>query len=127
MADRRGSAAVLAVATALVPAAWMVFAAWSSLWGVALGILILDVGMQGALVANQHTIFGLEPEARSRLNTILMTSMFFGGALGSAGAGLACGAAGWEAACAFGMALGLGGMLAQRLAWIRPAAEAGTR
>jgi len=38
------------------------------------GVLVLDVGMQMAQVANQTRIFGLVSSARSRLNTVYMTA-----------------------------------------------------
>jgi len=42
-------------------------------------VLVLDIGMQMAQVANQTRIFGLVSSARSRLNTVYMTLFFVGG------------------------------------------------
>lgn len=74
---------------------------------MAVGVIILDVGMNAALVSNQHQIFVLRPEARSRLNTIFMAGMFIGGSLGSLGATAAYHFAGWTAVSIYGGVLGV--------------------
>jgi predicted MFS family arabinose efflux permease len=69
------------------------------------GVLVLDVAMQSGQVANQTRIFGLQPEARARLNTAYMTCAFLGGSTGSWLGVLAYDAAGWTAVCALIAAL----------------------
>ena len=49
----------------------------------------------------------MRPEARNRLNTIYMTSVFLGGSLGSAGATVVWHHGGWLAVSAYGAALAL--------------------
>lgn len=61
----------------------------TSLFGIILAIVLLDVGVQGAQVSNAARIYGLDKESGSRINTIYMTSYFFGGAIGTA-VGLYC-------------------------------------
>jgi predicted MFS family arabinose efflux permease len=100
--DKRGPKPVVITAAIVVLASWVVFGLWVSLAGLALGVILLDFGVQSALVSNQHIVFALQPEAKSRLNTVLMGSMFLGGALGSAGATLAWTSGGWLAVSAFG-------------------------
>lgn len=63
--------------------AWTVFWRWNSIVGMVVGILLLDAGEQCVLIANQHTIYSLRPDARNRLNTLFMCVMFIGGACGS--------------------------------------------
>lgn len=77
-----------------------------SLGALIAGIIVLDVGVQGLHVLNQHTIYQLEPEARSRLNSAYMTSYFVGGASGSALASTLYSADGWGAVCILGALIG---------------------
>ena len=49
-----------------------------------IGVLLMDACVQGAHVINQSVIYDLLPQARSRLTTVYITTMFAGGAVGSA-------------------------------------------
>ena len=49
-----------------------------------IGVLLMDACVQGTHVINQSIIYDLLPQARSRLTTVYITTMFAGGALGSA-------------------------------------------
>ena len=49
-----------------------------------IGVLLMDACVQGAHVINQSVIYDLLPQARSRLTTVYVTTMFAGGAVGSA-------------------------------------------
>lgn len=69
------------------------------------GVVALDIGVQGLGITNQSLIYGLRDGARSRLNSVYMTTYFVGGSLGSAGAGLIYTASGWVGVCVFGLAL----------------------
>jgi hypothetical protein len=72
---------------------------------LAVGIAVLDLGIQGQHILNQTLIFELRPEARSRLTTAYMAGNFLCAALASAGAAVAWSSGGWGAVC------GLGGVL----------------
>ncbi len=62
------------------------------------GVLLMDACVQGTHVINQSVIYDLLPQARSRLTTVYITTMFAGGALGSAVGAQAYGHWGWTGA-----------------------------
>jgi predicted MFS family arabinose efflux permease len=72
----------------------------AGLIGLTVGLLLLDVAVQSSQVANQARIFALNPEARSRLNSVYMTSVFVGGSVGSLIATRIFLSLGWAAVCA---------------------------
>ncbi|MBN3762726.1 MFS transporter [Burkholderia sp. Ac-20365] len=83
-ADRRGPRAIVSLSIALVALSFIVFAvSGSSLVGLVIGVIVLDVGVQAAQISNQSRIYALKPEARSRVNTVYMVCYFIGGAVGS--------------------------------------------
>ncbi|AWI61470.1 MFS transporter [Sinorhizobium fredii] len=105
IADRRGPHSVVGLGAALTLFAWAVLGFWASIPGLLIGVIVLDVGIQIALISNQHIIYALDPQARSRINTIFMTSMFLGGAAGSALAGAAWSYGSWSGVSLLGFAL----------------------
>jgi len=111
VADRRGPAPVIALGAAATMVAWLVFGLWPGLIGLIVGVVVLDFGVQIALVSNQHLIYGLHPEYKSRLNTIFMTTMFVGGALGSMAAATTFVHGGWRGVCILGGVLPVGALL----------------
>ncbi len=118
-ADRKGPHDVVVLGAIVTLLAWLVFGAWTTLPGLVLGVILLDFGIQSALVSNQHIVFSLDPAARARLNTVLMGTMFLGGAVGSASATLAWTAGGWLAVSALGTAFSAVAAGLQLLAWRR--------
>jgi predicted MFS family arabinose efflux permease len=113
VADRRGPYPVIALGAVATLLAWLVFGLWASLPGMVVGVILLDFGVQIALVSHQHLIYGLHPEFKSRLNTVFMTTMFLGGSLGSAGAAVAWRHGGWFEVSAFGGGLALLALVSQ--------------
>jgi predicted MFS family arabinose efflux permease len=67
-----------------------------------IGVVLLDLGIQGAHISNQSEIYRLNPEARNRLTTGYMASYFLGGACGSASAAVSYGVGEWPAVVALG-------------------------
>ncbi|MGP4003010.1 MFS transporter [Streptomyces sp. 8N706] len=123
--DRRGPDVVNLVCMLGVIASAVVLA-FGSLGGalglaaLALGTLLLDVGMQSGMVANQVRIYALRPTVRSRLNTAYMTCAYLGGSMGSWVGARAYTCFGWLGVCAL-VALLAAVALARHLAAVGPA------
>jgi len=90
---------------------------WVSLMLLVIGVLVMDACVQGSHLTNQAVVYDLLPEARSRLTTVYVTTMFAGGAVGSLVGAQAYARWGWTgatlAAAAFPV-VGLGCWLATR-------------
>lgn len=105
LADRRGPKAAITAGTGLAILGWAIATGFRGLAGLAVGCVLLDLGVQGALISHQHMVYALRPEARARLNTLFMGGMFLGGALGSALAMVAWRGAGWHGVGALAIAM----------------------
>lgn len=103
LADRFPSRAVTGIAMLIVLLSFLcmwLIGYW--LWGLILGVILLDLGAQAAHVSNQTRIYGLNPFARNRLNTVYMGTGFIGGALGSFLGTWGWSVAGWNGVCSVG-------------------------
>ncbi|WP_157091960.1 MFS transporter, partial [Proteus myxofaciens] len=72
-----------------------------------IGVIILDLAVQGVHVTNQSTIYRILPDARNRLTAAYMTSYFIGGALGSFLSGYTYHQFGWKGVCISGFIIGI--------------------
>jgi predicted MFS family arabinose efflux permease len=79
--------------------------------GLIAGVILLDIGVQSGHVSNQTRIYGLIPEARSRLNMVYMISFFIAGAAGSYGGSVLWQHFGWAGVCGLGCLLMVTGFL----------------
>ena len=75
------------------------------------GILLIDIAIQSLNILNQTRLFAVRAEARSRLNTAMVTTNFIAGAIGSAIASVLWSAGGWAAVTTTGVGLGVAGLL----------------
>ena len=108
IADRYGPEAVTRLGATLVLISFAGFAIVpQSLWWLIAGTLLFDLGIQASMVAHQSIIYRLDPAARSRLNALLIGSMFAGMAGGSALGSLALLHAGWRGVALFAAACGM--------------------
>lgn len=82
---------------------------WAAIWyghvsvlALIVGILVLDLTVQGVHITNQTVIYRVKPDARNRLTAGYMTSYFIGGAAGSLISASAWQHAGWTGVCTIG-------------------------
>ncbi|MDR3595534.1 MFS transporter [Clostridium sp.] len=73
------------------------------MWGLIIGVILLDLGIQSAQISNQARINTLDATARSRNNAVYMTFYFCGGALGSWLGTFCWGIFGWIGVCGVGI------------------------
>jgi len=118
-ADRRGPAVVVSLGAALVVLSFAIFGLLQgSMIALVAGVIIMDLAVQSSQVSNQARVYALDPAARSRLNTVFMTAMFCGGAVGAGAGGIAFQSMGWTGTCLFG---GGAALLALCVSLSRPA------
>ncbi|MFF1602867.1 MFS transporter [Streptomyces mirabilis] len=88
------SGVTLCLLAASLLGAWL---AQSSVIGLIVVVIVLDLAAQATLVLGQTRLLSLPGRNRSRLNTAFVVSNFLGGAVGSAIAGPLWSAGGWTA------------------------------
>jgi predicted MFS family arabinose efflux permease len=92
----------------LLAAAWLPIAfAPHSIAALIVGVVVLDLAVQGLHISNQSEIYKLHPEARARLNSAYMTVYFLGGTLGSAASTVVYNHVGWAGVSWLGAVFGL--------------------
>ncbi len=113
--DRHGVAPVVRTGVSLVLAAFVVFA-FAGWWigAVIGGAILLDCGLRSAMVANQTLVSTLDPDARSRSNTVFSGSVWGGNAAGAFLASTALTHSGWLAVCAIAVTASIIALLVQR-------------
>lgn len=91
---------------------------WLTIWfghtsvlALIIGILVLDLTVQGVHITNQTVIYRIYPDARNRLTAGYMTSYFIGGAAGSLISASAWQHAGWAGVCLAGATIALVNLL----------------
>jgi len=104
MADRRGPERVIRGGAALVALSFVAMAVAPRSLAVLVGATItFDLGVQACLIAHQSIVYGLAPDARSRVNAALVSAMFFGMSAGAALGSRAFGAWGFPAVALLGV------------------------
>jgi predicted MFS family arabinose efflux permease len=105
VADRRGPRFTVLIALWLTGLSFLFMGFFGkNLIGLIAGVILMDLGVQCGHVSNQTRIYGIDPAARSRLNTVYMFCYFVGGGLGSLGGAICWHAFGWWGVCGLGAA-----------------------
>jgi predicted MFS family arabinose efflux permease len=116
-ADRQRTHVSTIVASLLLLVSFFLLALGRDLVVVlALGIMVLDTGMQGMQITNQSVIYGILPEGRSRMNSAYMVAAFAGASVGSFLAGQLYAHDGWYGDCWLGVGLSVA-LLVPALLW----------
>ena len=84
IADKRNPRFTVGIGIIAVILSYLCFFAFGfKLWGLIIGVILLDFGVQTCQISNQARVHALNDAARNRINTVYMVSYFIGGALGS--------------------------------------------
>jgi predicted MFS family arabinose efflux permease len=103
LADRGLGQRITGIALLLMLLSWFPIALLPySLWGPAVGIVIIDYGLQAVHVANQSLIYRGRPEARTRLAAGYMIFYSIGSAAGSTLSTMIYAQFGWSGVCLLG-------------------------
>ncbi|HVJ48501.1 MFS transporter [Desulfitobacterium sp.] len=114
LADKNSPRSVAGVAAGIALLSFVILGLLGKqLWGLILGVILLDLGVQSAQIANQTQIYTLIPNARNRLNTVYMVTYFGGGALGSTLGVYLWSVRGWQGVCWGGLSM----VLLSLIAW----------
>ncbi len=114
-----GSVGRIATATLAVAAMVLAGVGASHLYVLAAAGVLLDLAVQGHQIFSQRDIYALRADARARINSVHMTTIFVGGALSSAVTGVVHDRAGWTGVTVFGAILPVIAMLIWAVGWRR--------
>lgn len=88
-----------------------------SLVALALGLMVVDLGVQGSFVANQARIYAIDPSARSRMSGLLFLTAYVGAAACSAVISAFWGPWQWRGTCGFALVLVLLAVAVEHATW----------
>ncbi|HEU4371841.1 MAG TPA: MFS transporter [Telluria sp.] len=114
LADAHDPRRVIFAASIVFIAAYVLLA-WkgTSIGGLIVGVILLDLGLQSAHVTNMARNLAVRSTAMSRANTLYMTIRFAGGAIGATLGNYAWSEWHWPGVCGVGLVLAGASMLPQ--------------
>jgi len=111
--DRRGPVITLGACLLITIGSAVAFLfGGTQLAAVIVAIVLLGIGIQGGMSANQTRILTIRPEAGSRMNTIFLVLIFACVAVGGAAGSALYHASGWPAVCISGICVSAAGFIA---------------
>jgi len=106
LVDRHGPDRIVVWGVACTGLGVLALGIWpSSLTALALGLMAVDLGVQGSFVANQARIFSIDPAARSRMSGQLFLTAYLGAAACSVAISMFWTSWDWLGTCAFALVL----------------------
>jgi predicted MFS family arabinose efflux permease len=106
LADRGYAQPTTGISLMIMLVSWLPISLLShSLWGLVVGVVAIDFGLQSVHVANQSLIYRVRPEAQSRLTAGYMVCYSIGSASGSIVSTLIYAQTGWNGVCLGGGAI----------------------
>jgi MFS family permease len=113
IADKRSPKFTVGIGMIIVILSYLCFLAFGfRLWGLIIGVILLDLGVQSCMISNYARIHAFGDEYRNRINTVYMVSYFTGGAMGSLLGSYSYAHFGWYGVCAVGLVTQLVAVLA---------------
>ncbi|AKX94675.1 MFS transporter [Moorella thermoacetica] len=104
-ADTKSPRFTVGIGVILSTLAYLCFSLFGyNIWGLIIGVIVLDLGNQCGQVSNQARVQALGDSTRSRNNTVFMFSYFIGGAAGSFLGTFCWQHYGWYGVCMVGLA-----------------------
>jgi predicted MFS family arabinose efflux permease len=111
--DRRGPVLTLgACLLVTICSAVAFFLGGTLLVAVIVAIVLLGIGVQGGMSANQTRVLTIRPEAGSRMNTVFLVLIFIFGAAGGAAGSALYHAGGWPLVCISAICVSTAGFIA---------------
>ncbi|ONI84112.1 MFS transporter [Actinosynnema sp. ALI-1.44] len=108
LTDRGHGQRVTAIGLVVMLVSWIPIALLpQSLWGLVIGVLAIDFGLQSVHVTNQSLVYRTRPEAQSRLTAGYMVFYSIGSATGAIVSTVTYTHAGWTGVCVLGAAIAL--------------------
>lgn len=99
---------ILIFSAILLMVSWVIFfISAHSVFGLIIGVILIDLGLQSLHITNQNIIFSKNPQARNRVNTIYMVGFFIGGSVGTTLGAIAWQYFGWLGVSSLGMLLAI--------------------
>ncbi|MBM5799761.1 MAG: MFS transporter, partial [Cyanobacteria bacterium K_DeepCast_35m_m2_023] len=115
LVDRVGADRIVLAGVLITAAGGFALGLWpSSLLALALGLMAVDLGVQGSFVANQTRIYALDPAARSRMSGQLFLTAYLGAAICSAVISGFWATWAWPGTCVFALMLVLLALVIER-------------
>jgi predicted MFS family arabinose efflux permease len=95
---------LIIIGALLIIISWLIFfVSPHSIFGLIVGVILIDLGVQSVHITNQNIVFSKNKEARNRVNTIYMVGFFIGGAAGTSLGSLAWNDLGWTGVSIVGL------------------------